>query len=266
MHKRIIFLSAVGLCLFGVGCKPTDSPVSLDKYQDKQAQSETAPGYNALDVPQGASRSEKIEDSAPPAEPAKSETQAATTTPTMTTDNTQATTTPAGPAQPAPLAYPGLLPDKETANRVVRLKTTQGEITFELLPKEGPRAVSNFIYLTNQKFYDGIVFHRVVPGFVIQAGDPFTKDQTVPREKWGTGGPGYEFEDDKVKLPYSKGIVAMANHGANTNGSQFFIMLEDSMTLDPNYSVFGRVTKGQDVVSKIKIGDKILSATVEVKK
>lgn len=265
MHKRIIFLSAVGLCLLGAGCKPSDSPVSLDKYRDKQAQSE-ALGFNALDVPQDASRTENIESAAPQAEPPKAETQTPTSTPTMPIENAQSTGTAAGPAKPEPLTYPGLLPDKETANRIVRLKTTQGEIVFELLPKEGPRAVSNFIYLTKQKFYDGIVFHRVVPGFVVQAGDPFTKDPTVPRERWGTGGPGYEFQDDKVKLPYSKGIVAMANHGPDTNGSQFFIMLEDSMTLDPNYSVFGRVTKGQDVVSKMKIGDKILSATVETKK
>lgn len=265
MHTRAIFFAAIGLSLCGLGCKPADSPVSLDKYQDMQAQSQV--GFNALDVPQGTTHAEQIEGDAPPAGPAKTEPTATTTTSTMPeTTSSPATGTPAGPAQPAPLAFPGLLPDKETANKQVRLKTTQGEIVFELLPKEGPRAVSNFIYLAKQKFYDSIVFHRVVPGFVIQAGDPFTKDPNVPRERWGTGGPGYEFEDDKVKLPYSKGIVAMANHGANTNGSQFFIMLEDSMTLDPNYSVFGRVTKGQDVVAKIKIGDKILSATVENKK
>jgi cyclophilin family peptidyl-prolyl cis-trans isomerase len=259
-------VAALCLAAWGAGCTP-DSPVSLDKYQNAQAQSE-ALGFNALDVSQGESRTERIEDQAqqPPVIKPEETAPAATNTKPMPNENQQTTTTPAGPAQPEPLAFPGIMPEKETANRQVRLKTTQGEIVFELLPKEGPRAVSNFIYLTKEKFYDGIVFHRVVPGFVIQAGDPLTKDPNAPRQSWGTGGPGYEFEDDKVKLPYSKGIVAMANHGRNTNGSQFFIMLEDSMTLDPNYSIFGRVTKGLDVVSKIQIGDKILSATVEAKK
>jgi cyclophilin family peptidyl-prolyl cis-trans isomerase len=259
-------VAALCLAAWGAGCTP-DSPVSLDKYQNAQAQSE-ALGFNALDVTQDTSHTEKIESDAgqPPAKAAEEPAPVATTTNTMPNENQQTTTTPAGPAQPEPLAFPGIMPEKETANRQIRLKTTQGEIVFELLPKEGPRAVSNFIYLAKQNFYDGIVFHRVVPGFVAQAGDPLTKDPNAPRQSWGTGGPGYEFEDDKVKLPYNKGIVAMANHGLNTNGSQFFIMLEDSMTLDPNYSVFGRVTKGMDVVSKIKIGDKILSATVEVKK
>lgn len=260
MKKYLIFMTTMSLALFGFGCRPSDSPVSLDKYQDKQAQSEAA-GFSALDVPQDASRTEKIEGAA-----TSSKTSSAPPAATSTSGEASATGTQAGPAEPKPLAFPGILSDKEMANRIVRLKTTQGEIVFELLPKEGPRAVSNFIYLAKQKFYDGIVFHRVVPDFVIQAGDPYTKDPTMPRERWGTGGPGYEFQDDKVRLPYSKGIVAMANHGANTNGSQFFIMLEDSMSLDPNYSIFGRVTKGQDVVSKIRVGDKILSATVEIKK
>gem|GEM_PF-355127 len=265
MKKHLILMTTMSLALVGFGCRPSDSPVSLDKYQAKQAQGEPAMGSNALDVPQNATRTENIENAAPAqSEPAKSES--APVASTSTPASSAATGTQAGPPQPAPLAFPGILPDKEMTNRIVRLKTTQGEIVFELLPKEGPRAVSNFIYLTKQKFYDGIVFHRVVPGFVIQAGDPLTKDPNVPRERWGTGGPGYEFQDDKVKLPYRKGIVAMANHGANTNGSQFFIMLEDSLALDPNYSIFGRVIKGQDVVSKIKIGDKILSATVEAKK
>lgn len=154
------------------------------------------------------------------------------------------------------LAFPGVLPEAETANKIVRIKTTKGEIVFELLPKEGPRAASNFVYLATKKFYDGLTFHRVVPGFVIQGGDPLGT---------GTGGPGYQFEDDPVKLPYNKGIVAMANAGPNTNGSQFFIMLENN-PLPPNYSIFGRVLSGQDVVSQIQVGDKMTDVTVEEKK
>jgi cyclophilin family peptidyl-prolyl cis-trans isomerase len=152
------------------------------------------------------------------------------------------------------LAFPGILPKEETDKRV-RLKTNKGEILFELLPDEGPNASSNFVYLVNKQYYDGLKFHRVEPGFVIQGGDP---------KGDGTGGPGYAFEDDKVNLPYDRGIVAMANSGPNTNGSQFFIMLGDT-PLTPNYSVFGRVLEGMDVVDKIAIGDVMEVVTLEDK-
>lgn len=150
-------------------------------------------------------------------------------------------------------AFPGILADSEVTNKFVHIKTDKGEIVFELLPKEGPKAASNFVYLAKQKFYDGLIFHRVVPGFVIQGGDP---------QGNGTGGPGYKFEDDPVKLPYNEGIVAMANAGPNTNGSQFFIMLANN-PLPPSYSIFGRVVSGMDVVKKIAIGDTMKSITVE---
>ena len=155
----------------------------------------------------------------------------------------------------SPLAFPGILPDAQTANKIVRIKTDVGEIVFELIPKEGPKAASNFVYLANRKFYDGLVFHRV-ESWVIQGGDPTGT---------GMGGPGYKFEDDPVNLPYAKGIVAMANAGPDTNGSQFFIMKTD-MPLGPNYSVFGRVISGQDVVDKVVVGTRMLSVTVEDKK
>lgn len=154
------------------------------------------------------------------------------------------------------LAFPGVLPDAEVSQKIVRLKTTKGEIVFELLPTEGPKAASNFVYLATKKFYDGLTFHRVVPGFVIQGGDPLGN---------GTGGPGYQFQDDPVRLSYDKGIVAMANAGPNTNGSQFFIMLDEN-PLPPSYSVFGRVLSGQDVVSKIQMGDVMTTVTIEDKK
>ena len=154
------------------------------------------------------------------------------------------------------LAFPGILPDDQVTNKIVRVNTPKGEIVFELLPKEGPRAASNFVYLANQKYYNGLTFHRVVPGFVIQGGDPLGN---------GTGGPGYQFEDDTVNLPYAKGIVAMANAGSNTNGSQFFIMLEEN-PLPPQYSIFGRVLSGQEVVDKIEIGDVMSAVAIEEKK
>src|SRR3989344_3939168 len=119
--------------------------------------------------------------------------------------------------------------------------------------EEATQAASNFIFLADDKFYDGLTFHRVVPGFVIQGGDPLGN---------GTGGPGYRFADEPVKRKYDKGIVAMANSGPDTNGSQFFIMLEDNPGLPPNYTIFGKVTKGLDVVGKIAVGDMMETVTI----
>lgn len=163
------------------------------------------------------------------------------------------------------LAFPGVLPESETANMIAVIRTDKGDIKFEILPKEGPNAASNFVYLAKLKFYDGLMFHRVEPGFVIQGGDPNTRGPEDASHRYGTGGPGYQFEDDVVKLPYKKGIVAMANSGPNTNGSQFFIMLGDT-PLPPSYSIFGRVISGQDVVDKIAVGDKMLEVKIEKKK
>ncbi len=150
-------------------------------------------------------------------------------------------------------SFPGALPENQIANRQIRMQTTKGEIIFELFDEEAPKTVSNFVYLTKGGFYDGLTFHRVVPGFVIQGGDPSGD---------GTGGPGYRFEDEPVKRSYDRGIVAMANAGPDTNGSQFFIMLADN-PLPPSYTVFGKVTKGIEVVDQIKIGDVMSSVIVE---
>lgn len=125
------------------------------------------------------------------------------------------------------------------------IQTKKGNIEFELYP-EATKAASNFVFLAKDGFYDGLTFHRVEKGFVIQGGDPFGN---------GTGGPGYRFEDEPVTRPYSKGIVAMANSGPDTNGSQFFIMLADYPQLPPKYTIFGKVTKGQEVVDSIAVGD-----------
>jgi cyclophilin family peptidyl-prolyl cis-trans isomerase len=144
------------------------------------------------------------------------------------------------------------LSPEELKNKKAVLDTNKGVIEFEIYP-EATKAATNFISLTNDKFYDGLSFHRVVPGFVIQGGDPIGN---------GTGGPGYKFPDEPVTKKYVKGIVAMANSGPNTNGSQFFIMLEDNMSLPPNYTIFGKVTKGQDVVSKIQVGDLMNNVTI----
>jgi len=122
------------------------------------------------------------------------------------------------------------------------IKTNYGDIVIQLFPKEAPVTVNNFVFLARQGFYDGVKFHRVINGFMIQGGDPTGT---------GMGGPGYQFQDElPTTRSYTKGIIAMANAGANTNGSQFFIMLAD-YPLAKNYSIFGQVTGGQDVVDKI---------------
>jgi cyclophilin family peptidyl-prolyl cis-trans isomerase len=123
------------------------------------------------------------------------------------------------------------------------LSTTQGDVVVELLPGDAPNTVNNFVFLARQGYYDGVPFHRVMNGFMIQTGDPTGT---------GTGGPGYRFADEPVRRPYEAGIVAMANAGPNTNGSQFFIVQGDGgRRLQPNYTIFGRVLSGMDVVNAI---------------
>lgn len=136
-------------------------------------------------------------------------------------------------------------------NETFVLKTTEGDITIELFNKEKPVTANNFSKLARSGFYDGVKFHRVIDEFIIQAGDPLTKDDSQI-ELWGTGGPGYEIEDE-LNAPNQnlKGTLAMANAGPNTAGSQFFINLEDNLPLDTGYSVFGRVVSGMEVVGKI---------------
>ncbi|MBP9690995.1 peptidylprolyl isomerase [Candidatus Woesebacteria bacterium] len=121
------------------------------------------------------------------------------------------------------------------------ITTTEGAITIQFTAKETPITVNNFIALTKKGFYNGTIFHRVIDGFMIQGGDPRGD---------GTGGPGYKFADEAFTGEYSRGTVAMANSGPNTNGSQFFIMHKDN-PLPPNYVIFGNVTEGLDVVDTI---------------
>ena len=150
--------------------------------------------------------------------------------------------------------YPGVLGANTIQNKKAVIKTNKGTIEFQLYADKAPKTVSNFIYLAEKGFYDGLTFHRVVPGFVIQGGDPTGT---------GSGGPGYQFEDEKVQGDYKAGTVAMANSGPNTNGSQFFICIEGQPTLPKQYNLFGQVVSGMDVVSKIAIGDKIEKVTIE---
>ncbi len=149
-------------------------------------------------------------------------------------------------------AAPSPLPASDLKNKKAVIETNKGTIEFEIYP-EASQAASNFIVLTNDKFYDGLTFHRVVPGFVIQGGDPLGN---------GTGGPGYRFNDEPVTKKYNKGIVAMANAGPDSNGSQFFIMLEDNPDLPAKYTIFGKVLKGQAIVDEIAVGDTMDTVTI----
>ena len=133
------------------------------------------------------------------------------------------------------------------------IATEVGDIEVELYDESAPKAAKNFIDLANKGFYDGVIFHRVIPDFVIQGGDgQFGKKASLERSRVGTGGPGYKFEDEPVQGDYVRGALAMANAGPNTNGSQFFIIHADlTGKLPKSYTLFGQVTKGLDVVDKI---------------
>lgn len=139
--------------------------------------------------------------------------------------------------------------DNQQINMNAIIKTSLGEIKVELYANKVPRTVQNFANLAEGGFYNGIKFHRVISEFMIQGGDPLTKDDTQ-KQLWGTGGPGYKFDDEPFEGQYSRGTLAMANLGPNTNGSQFFIMHQD-YPLPPNYVIFGNVIEGIDVVDKI---------------
>lgn len=129
----------------------------------------------------------------------------------------------------------------QTKNYTAVFDTSEGEITIELFADKTPITVNNFIYLAENNFYDNTIFHRVISGFMIQGGDQAGN---------GSGGPGYKFEDEPFEGEYTRGTVAMANAGLNTNGSQFFIMHQD-YELPKNYVIFGKVVKGMEVVDKI---------------
>ena len=131
------------------------------------------------------------------------------------------------------------------------IATEQGSIEVDLFADAAPNTVANFVKLAKQGFYDDVIFHRVIPDFMIQGGDgQYGKKKSLDAGRVGTGGPGYKFADEKVTSKYYRGTLAMANAGPNTNGSQFFICHRD-VGLPPAYTIFGQVTKGLEVVDAI---------------
>ncbi len=137
----------------------------------------------------------------------------------------------------------------------ITMNTDRGAIELDLFPQVAPVTVNNFVFLARQGFYDGVVFHRVIPNFMIQGGDPTGT---------GMGGPGYKFQDETANNPlkHETGTLSMANAGPNTNGSQFFITHSPQVHLNGRHTVFGKVAKGMDVVNAIRQGDKIITLSV----
>lgn len=133
----------------------------------------------------------------------------------------------------------------------ITLQTNKGEIGLEMMEADAPKTVANFAKLAGEGFYDGTKFHRVIKDFMIQGGDPQSKDDTMVA-RWGTGGPGYQFEDEiHANNRNDVGTIAMANAGPNTNGSQFFINVAPNNFLDGKHTVFGKVVSGMEVVEQI---------------
>ena len=151
-------------------------------------------------------------------------------------------------------APPEMQIDPDTTYRAT-LTTSKGDIVLDLQPQHAPKTVNNFVTLARDGFYDGLTFHRVIPNFMIQGGDPTGT---------GSGGPGYRFEDETQDNPlrHETGVISMANAGPNTNGSQFFITHAPQPHLDGRHTVFGKVTQGQDVVDAIQQGDTIDSVAI----
>jgi len=143
----------------------------------------------------------------------------------------------------------------ESKNYSVSVVTNRGTIELELYPKHAPKTVNNFVFLAGEGYYDGVTFHRVIDDFMIQSGDPTGT---------GRGGPGYKFADELKGNPlkHERCVISMANAGPNTNGSQFFITHLPTPHLNGKHTVFGKVTKGQDVVDAIRQGDTIVKVEV----
>lgn len=149
---------------------------------------------------------------------------------------------------------PEMTIDPKKAYRV-KIETNRGEIELDFYPQYAPKTVNNFVFLAREGFYDGVTFHRVIPDFVIQGGDPTGT---------GRGGPGYRFEDEVAGNPlkHERGVMSMANAGPGTNGSQFFITHSPQPHLNGKHTVFGKVVQGLDVVDAIQQGDQMVRVSI----
>ncbi len=157
---------------------------------------------------------------------------------------------------PSRKTYPTAPPMKIDTSKQYNatIETEKGKLVLELFASDVPVTVNNFVFLARERFYDGTTFHRVIPGFMAQGGDPTGT---------GTGGPGYTFADEFTEHTHVAGALSMANAGTNTNGSQFFITYNPQHHLDGKHSVFGQLIEGMDVLEKIESGDSIIRITID---
>lgn len=155
----------------------------------------------------------------------------------------------------APKSYNSPIPMIIDVNKkyTATIKTAKGDLVLELYPKDAPVTVNNFVSLARKGFYNGVTFHRIIPGFMAQGGDPTGT---------GTGGPGYKFQDEFSQRTHVKGALSMANSGPNTNGSQFFICYEAQPHLNGKHTVFGQLTSGMDVLTKLVNGEKMTEVVI----
>jgi len=137
---------------------------------------------------------------------------------------------------------------------IVNMETDKGTIRIQLFPKDAPKTVNNFVFLSREGYYDGLTFHRIIENFMAQGGDPIGT---------GTGGPGYQFEDEFSDQSHVVGALSMANSGPNTNGSQFFIVYTPQTHLNGRHTVFGQVIEGMEVALALEIGDRMTKVTIE---
>lgn len=182
-------------------------------------------------------------------------------TPTKT--NTQIKKQQTPPPQKGPIMK--TLADFETIEASqATLLTNKGEIVIKLFRDKAPLTTANFLNLAKEKFYDGVVFHRVIDDFMAQVGDPKSKDPAL-KGQWDTGGPGYTIKDefDSTLTHDKKGIVSMANSGPNTGGSQFFITYKATPWLDNKHAIFGEVVEGLDVLDQVVVGDTLTKVTYQ---
>jgi len=168
----------------------------------------------------------------------------------------------AAPAKPAP---PAAKPQPKTQQAVITLERG-GQITLEFFPADAPKHVENFVKLARKGFYDGQRFHRVEAGFVVQLGDPQSKKLPMDHPDMGTGGPGYTVKAEFNKRPFDRGVLGMARgEDPDSAGSQFYIMLGPAHFLNGQYTAFGRVMGGMDVVDGIKVGDRVKTIKIVTK-
>ena len=140
----------------------------------------------------------------------------------------------------------------EMKHKAVLVTMNDGTFMIELFPEDAPNTVNNFLKLVESGYYDGMIFHRIIPGFMIQTGDPNTKDLEVDRSLWGAGGPGYSIDEEFNTLQHDRGMISMArSHDVDSAGSQFFIVHKDSSFLDGKYTVFGRLVPGTHSIAAL---------------